>query len=49
MTNTPLRLVSLFGYGLEIVETVPLTAAGEVAAEVPSSPAARPRKARGRR
>src|SRR5579875_2364617 len=31
LTNTPLRLVSLPGYGLEIVEYVPLAAAGETA------------------
>ncbi|HLK11672.1 MAG TPA: 3,4-dihydroxy-2-butanone-4-phosphate synthase [Candidatus Binatia bacterium] len=33
LTNTPLRLVSLPGYGLEIVEYVPLTAAAEPPAE----------------
>jgi 3,4-dihydroxy 2-butanone 4-phosphate synthase/GTP cyclohydrolase II len=32
LTNNPLRLVSLPGYGLEIVEWVPLTVAGEAAA-----------------
>src|SRR5579885_1986775 len=31
LTNTPLRLVSLPGYGREIVEYVPLAAAGETA------------------
>ena len=43
LTNNPLRLVSLPGYGLEIVEWVPLTVAGstDVApAEVASEPRA---------
>ena len=46
LTNNPLRLVSLPGYGLEIVEWVPLTAAGEVAAERRPR---RPRRGRARR
>jgi len=43
LTNNPLRLVSLPGYGLEIVEWVPLTAGGESSA---ARPAAEPRPAR---
>ncbi len=42
LTNTPLRLVSLPGYGLEIVEYVPLAAAGEAA----PAPASEPRAGR---
>jgi len=36
LTNNPLRLVSLPGYGLEIVEWVPLTAGGESSAARPA-------------
>src|SRR5438128_1416910 len=43
LTNNPLRLVSLPGYGLEIVEWVPLTAGGESSA---ARPAGEPRPAR---
>ena len=43
LTNNPLRLVSLPGYGLEIVEWVPLTAGGESSA---ARPAGEPRAAR---
>src|SRR2546426_10623102 len=44
LTNNPLRLVSLPGYGLEIVEYVPLTIAG---AEPPAvAPDAGPRSAK---
>lgn len=43
LTNNPLRLVSLPGYGLEIVEYVPLTLAGADAAEPAPASAAAPR------
>jgi 3,4-dihydroxy 2-butanone 4-phosphate synthase/GTP cyclohydrolase II len=43
LTNNPLRLVSLPGYGLEIVEWVPLTVAGSTDA----APAEPPAEARG--
>jgi 3,4-dihydroxy 2-butanone 4-phosphate synthase/GTP cyclohydrolase II len=53
LTNNPLRLASLPGYGLEIVEWVPLTAGGATTpatalATTPASPAApaRPAKVR---
>ena len=39
LTNNPLRLVSLPGYGLEIVEWVPLTAGGESSAARPAGEA----------
>ena len=42
LTNNPLRLVSLPGYGLEIVEWVPLTVAG-VAEPGAAEPEASPR------
>jgi 3,4-dihydroxy 2-butanone 4-phosphate synthase/GTP cyclohydrolase II len=43
LTNNPLRLVSLPGYGLEIVEWVPLTMASTSADAAPSEPTAEPR------
>jgi 3,4-dihydroxy 2-butanone 4-phosphate synthase / GTP cyclohydrolase II len=48
LTNNPLRLVSLPGYGLEIVEWVPLTVAapGAEASPVDDSDAPRPAKVR---
>ncbi len=48
LTNNPLRLVSLPGYGLEIVEWVPLTVAGEAAAATvePETPPTRVRNLR---
>jgi 3,4-dihydroxy 2-butanone 4-phosphate synthase / GTP cyclohydrolase II len=44
LTNNPLRLVSLPGYGLEIVEWVPLTVSGAQATDAtPTEPVAEPR------
>jgi 3,4-dihydroxy 2-butanone 4-phosphate synthase/GTP cyclohydrolase II len=45
LTNRPLRLVSLPGYGLEIVETVPLTL-DEPDRAAPAAPSAKVRKLR---
>ena len=45
LTNHPLRLVSLPGYGLEIIENVPLTL-DAAPAEPPGTPAAKVLKLR---